>query len=135
MITSVHFGRGPSSNFIFSSSWDSAIKVWQTERLQNEPVAVLNGHRSRVTDIDVTQDGQHFVSSSTDTTLLMWEATKPFNCIAVYRAPPTERGFNCVAAYKDLFITGSENGVVRVWPIATSSNYKSHFHKIEDHNK
>ena len=104
----------------------------KNNQFRKDPIGILNGHKSTVTDISVTEDGDYLVSSSIDSTLILWETCEPFKCVAVYRAPSTERnGFNCVSAGKELIISGSENGVVRIWPVF-SPKFKSFFHQVEN---
>jgi WD40 repeat protein len=70
------------------------------------------------------------VSSGADCTIRLWALAEPFNCIVKYLAPTSEGAFSCISAGEKIFVSGSENGMLRVWPLL-SEDYQDLFTKAK----
>jgi len=68
------------------------------------------------------------LSSSADCSIRLWALSEPFNCIAKYITPASEGAFSCLSAGEKIFVSGSENGMLRVWPLL-SEDYMDLFNK------
>jgi WD40 repeat protein len=64
----------PTSNYLFSASWDHTIKVWDLTMAQE--VETLRGHTDSVTAIALDEADRVLVSGSCDRTIRVWEAAK-----------------------------------------------------------
>ena len=136
-VSSTCFGRGPSSQFLYSCGWDAKIRVWNAvpvggRRQSPEPVAVLRGHTGRVASAQTSDDGRVLVSISADYTARLWEAAEAFGCLCVYR--PLERmgQMTALGVGKRHFATGSDSGVIRVWPLFGSGEHSGSFKPFEE---
>ncbi|WFD04701.1 hypothetical protein MVES1_000024 [Malassezia vespertilionis] len=61
---------GDDGHHIVSGSGDWAVRVWDTATGACD--AVLEGHGSRIWDVDATHDGTHVASASGDSTIKIW---------------------------------------------------------------
>lgn len=130
VVSSVCFGRKETANLIVSCSWDGTLKVWSVESSKHGvPVKTLGGHRARMTDVRVTADGKQLITSAADCTLRLWSLVEPFGCVVDYVAPVTEGAFTCLDCGDKMFVSGSENGMLRVWPLYSVPEYQPLFSK------
>ncbi|KAJ3431807.1 hypothetical protein M0812_20730 [Anaeramoeba flamelloides] len=98
-------------------SWDRTVKIWNFDTRSKKITAIktLKYHLDKVNDIDVSADQSFLFSCSSDFTVRCYELTKPYNCVAVYSVL-REGPLNCIRVGTDSFVTGSENGLIRIWP-------------------
>uniref|UniRef100_V5EEU8 WD40 repeat-containing protein SMU1 n=2 Tax=Kalmanozyma brasiliensis (strain GHG001) TaxID=1365824 RepID=V5EEU8_KALBG len=69
-VKSVRF-VGEEGRKLVSGSSDNTVRLWSTNSGRCEQI--LQGHRSRVWDVDSTQTGGHVASASGDSTVKVWE--------------------------------------------------------------
>ncbi|MBI4618041.1 MAG: hypothetical protein HY720_30840, partial [Planctomycetes bacterium] len=62
----------PDGKWIVSGSWDTTLKVWDTET--GREFRSLVGHENWVSAVAVSPDGKWMVSGSWDKTLKVWDA-------------------------------------------------------------
>ena len=84
VVSAVCWGKGASSNLVYSAGWDRKLKVWDAgaAKASVAPVAVLEGHTARITDIDSSTTGEFVVTVSTDESAIVWAAASPFAALA-----------------------------------------------------
>ena len=106
----------PSGHHIVSTSTDGPVKTWDAET--GECHLTLIGHTSQVKAIVYSPKGDQVITGSTDKTIRLWDTSsgqcrvvvQTFDNIAQSIAWSTEPYYNC-------FITGYDNGVVRMWQV------------------
>ncbi|KIS67698.1 uncharacterized protein UMAG_11126 [Mycosarcoma maydis] len=81
-VKSVRF-VGEEGRKLVSGSSDNTVRLWNSNTGQCE--MVLEGHRSRVWDVDSTRTGGHVASASGDSTVKVWEVESA-QCKATLRA-------------------------------------------------
>ncbi|KDE08948.1 hypothetical protein MVLG_01038 [Microbotryum lychnidis-dioicae p1A1 Lamole] len=69
-VKSVRFIGAEGAQLVSGSS-DNSVRVWETRSARC--LAVYTGHRSRVWDVDATQDGERLLSASGDKTVKVWD--------------------------------------------------------------
>ncbi|SCZ88541.1 BZ3500_MvSof-1268-A1-R1_Chr2-1g04478 [Microbotryum saponariae] len=69
-VKSVRFIGAEGAQLVSGSS-DNSVRVWETHSARC--LAVYTGHRSRVWDVDATQDGERLLSASGDKTVKVWD--------------------------------------------------------------
>ncbi|SCV71988.1 BQ2448_4682 [Microbotryum intermedium] len=69
-VKSVRF-IGAEGTQLVSGSSDNTVRVWETHSARC--LAVCTDHRSRVWDVDATQDGERLLSASGDKTVKVWD--------------------------------------------------------------
>lgn len=119
--SAVSWGKGPTADTLFSSSWDRSINVFAlnpriVDKEAQPSVPALRGHAARITDTDVSEDGQLLVSVSTDVTAVVWNATAPYAPLVRYSMSANDGYLSAVSAGRTLFVTASESGQISVWP-------------------
>jgi len=130
VVSAVCFGKAGSANLIFSCSWDGATKVWDLKK--GHPLQTLRGHRGKVTDVAVTNDGKFLLTAGVDCSILLWDLlNQGFSLIVKYTTPLSEGPFSCLNAGTSTFISGSANGMLRVWPLWGVDATKELFHAYQ----
>jgi WD40 repeat protein len=91
--------------------------MWDAE--SGAALAVLRGHKSAVTSVSYSPDGQHIVSGSYDGTVRMWDAQSGA-ALAVLEGH--ERVITNVACSQDglRIVSSSLDNTVRIWDVQTS---------------
>eukprot|EP01133_Synstelium_polycarpum_P007208 gene7208-8372_t len=116
VVSTAIFGRGPSSQYAFSASWDGSIKVWSYANKSTRPMNEMeHAHDSRISSLAISPDGSTLVSSSSDGKIRTWQATAPFALICEYTSTDAVP-INRVHSGRDIFISASDNGMIRCWP-------------------
>eukprot|EP01132_Coremiostelium_polycephalum_P011229 gene11229-13756_t len=115
VISSVTFGKGVSSNFIYTVGWDGMIKVWDISNKKNFALKEIHGHTSRITQVTVSPDGNTISTACSDGTIRTWMAIRPFNLIVEY-TPNDSSCSNCISSGSTTLISASDNGMIRCWP-------------------
>ncbi|HEY9596051.1 MAG TPA: hypothetical protein V6D33_00075, partial [Cyanophyceae cyanobacterium] len=59
----------PDGQILATTSWDNRVQLW---RLDDTLIKTLDGHHSRVTSINWSNDGKSLVSGSEDKTAIVW---------------------------------------------------------------
>jgi len=65
-----------SSDILISGSRDKNLIVWKLTHEQNKygtPVKLLKGHSHFISDVVMTSDGNHIISSSWDKSMRLWD--------------------------------------------------------------
>eukprot|EP00698_Gefionella_okellyi_P010754 TRINITY_DN2810_c0_g1_i2.p1 TRINITY_DN2810_c0_g1~~TRINITY_DN2810_c0_g1_i2.p1 ORF type:complete len:636 (-),score=117.27 TRINITY_DN2810_c0_g1_i2:27-1934(-) len=119
VVSAVVFGRQFSQRYVFTASWDNTIKMWAVGSTGATPVQTFRGHTARVNALSLTADGRRLLSAANDFSVRLWNLDEPFQTVCVYSTASHELGVNSVFGGQKVFITGSENGLVRVWPQPT----------------
>lgn len=125
------WGKGPSRETLFTASWDSTIKVWEGAGQWSNPLPLgtLRGHGGRITALCASQDGTRLISTAADGEALVWDATAaPYACLCSYVMGDASSVISC-AGGKFGFSTGSENGMIRIWPLQGVEHYAQLFAK------
>eukprot|EP00708_Paratrimastix_pyriformis_P002092 GAFH01000831.1.p1 GENE.GAFH01000831.1~~GAFH01000831.1.p1 ORF type:complete len:897 (-),score=295.41 GAFH01000831.1:8-2365(-) len=122
VVSCVCWGRGPSAGLLFSSSWDRTISIWQPDP-RGAPVAPIRkyagNHHAHITQLSVSRSGAHLVSVDAEGGVFCWHAgPNPMGCVSKYRSR-VEGAISCCAAGENEFVTGSEAGMVHLWPLPT----------------
>jgi WD40 repeat protein len=126
-ITSVCWGKGSTANMLYTCSWDKSVRVWNVAGKSNLAVQVLTGHKARVSEVVCSASGKMLVSVSVDDTCRVWEAEAPYRCLCVYVPNEATGSIVSVACGSTSFTTGSEDGIIRVWPLVGSAGNEGCF--------
>jgi WD40 repeat protein len=131
VVTSVCFGHGLSEGLLISASWDKTIKIWEwglTPKKSSDCVSVLRGHTAKINALSlIPGQGEYLLSAGEDCTIRLWRLSAPFEMHAMYVAPSNELGFTSLDSVASWFISGSANGLVRIWPLPFSPESLSRF--------
>jgi len=134
-VSSVRWGRGPSSGLLFSAGWDHVVSVWAAEGTgETAPLASRRLHGARVTDMDVSSTGHFLITVSADFSARQWTASAELVPIARFPCTALDGGMTSVAAGTRRFFCASDNGQIRVFPIYTPTDPASAaaFTQVED---
>eukprot|EP00753_Platysulcus_tardus_P020405 PLAT8027.1.p2 GENE.PLAT8027.1~~PLAT8027.1.p2 ORF type:complete len:756 (+),score=425.52 PLAT8027.1:37-2304(+) len=133
-VSTLAWGHGETSQVIFSGGWDHTVRVFNKEPVHVvggvvRPTAVLRGHSARLSQIECTPNGQALVSSSTDGTACLWSTADPFELLARYGMQLMDGidHINCVSVADTMFLTGSESGMIKLWPLYGVDRYEDSF--------
>eukprot|EP00118_Oscarella_pearsei_P010463 m.64383 g.64383 ORF g.64383 m.64383 type:complete len:1662 (+) comp35248_c0_seq9:54-5039(+) len=98
---------------VVSGSWDGTVKAWDLD--SGNVVETMEGHADWVTDVAVTGDGLHVLSSSADGTIRHWTLGFCEGPRGILRGH--KGAVNAVAMTSDGFkaISGGDDKVLRVW--------------------
>lgn len=101
-----------SGHLLLSGSADSTIKVWDAHH-DRELLRTFSGHSKAITDLDFHPSGRHFLSSSYDRQMKLWD-TEYGKCISRFTTGKTP---HCIriqpASGGNEFISGSEKKIVQ----------------------
>lgn len=61
VITCVEYGHHESKGLIFTGGWDNVINIWSVE--DKKLVLTLKHHTARITELDISPDGQYVCGS------------------------------------------------------------------------
>lgn len=136
VVTSVVFGRGASAGLLFTGSWDKTIRVWRVGEKVTNPqlVSVLGGqkgHSNKISQLDITPDGRYLVSAAFDRSVILWNATAPFEPIARYTTLTNDGAFTSVAAMQRFIVVGAANGMVYEFPLFNPDQVHPSFNDVD----
>ena len=95
------------SNLQFAScSFDCTIKIWSIEKYTQIPIAILHGHKSKISSLLYIKNQNFLISCAWDNTLRVWSLLT-YQCVSVFKA---ERCFiiHCFDVIDDNVIAGGE---------------------------
>ncbi|KAI8079765.1 WD40-repeat-containing domain protein [Halteromyces radiatus] len=127
VISAVKFHKFNNKWYLASGADDCTVRVWDLQSRQC--IAVLKSHVSVVRGLDFSSDGRTLISGSRDKVVNVWDwQTKKLK--ATYPIYETLETVGFVAkdtdfsAYggkpsSDVFYTGGDKGVIRLWELAT----------------
>ena len=111
------------NNYIISCSYDKTIIIWDLIKLNNKSskLAVLQGHKGRIYDIDLVNDKDLLLSCGMDKNILLWDI-KNFNLIKkiylnscihnlMVRYLLLEKNFNNVESKELIFVYTQNKGI------------------------
>jgi WD40 repeat protein len=120
--------------------------IMNDKNAQDPAVLTLEGHTGNVTSIGFQRDGRYLYAGSEDGTLKVWDLSNPYCCQSYNVGAPVNSV--CLRTDRDEFITGDQNGYVKIWdyrgsggggihknglihsvkPSASSNEFESLFH-------
>jgi|SRR3954447_16982352 WD40 repeat protein len=101
----------PDDRYVVTNSWHNGMTVRELDT--GEPVAELVGHTALITGMDVTPDGRHLVSVSTDQTLRLWSLPDG----RLLDTVTGDRYLTCCRALPDGVLVGDAAGGLRFFAI------------------
>lgn len=131
VVSAITWGKGGSSDVLFSAGWDHTIKAWQGSQRSASavsPLETMRAHSARVTDLDSSNDGRYVVSVAADFTAVIWAAGEAFSALAKCELHRGGGYVTSVSAGGSAFVTATEKGQIEVWPFPTAENA----HSFED---
>jgi len=122
-VSSVCWGEGPScSQLLFSGGWDHTIKMWTAGKGRDKtPEATLCGHHGKVHSLAAVPQKDLLVSASSDLSILLWHVPAG-SIICRYEGQQPEDAFTAVSTLDNLIVSGSENGMLRMWTLPPSES-------------
>jgi len=121
VVSCVTFGKGNNSQFFYTASWDGTIKIWDLANKKSKPISEIKAHNSRISALTVSTDGEILISSCSDGIIKTWKASRPWSIISEY-IPNDNVSTNAISSNEHIFVTGSDNGMIRCWP-----HYSEHY--------
>ncbi|KOS14382.1 wd repeat protein [Malassezia pachydermatis] len=109
---------GEEGRKIVSGSSDCTLRLWDTETGVCD--AILEGHGSRIWDVDATQDGTLLASASSDATVRLWSTDSKLTQMTL------RGGYGDVyccrfSSDKEHLVTGGYDKLVRLYDVATGT--------------
>jgi WD40 repeat protein len=68
-----------------------------------------------VSNLKVNDDGSVLVSTCADGTMMLWQATNPFQLLCTYVA--MDAGASSMDVGRNIIATGYDDGMIRIWPM------------------
>ncbi|EGC35285.1 hypothetical protein DICPUDRAFT_55281 [Dictyostelium purpureum] len=123
VVSSVAFGSNQSQQYFFSASWDGIIKVWDLSNPKKTSKSIndFKAHNSRISSIKVSDDGELLIAAFSDGHLKTFSTLRPWNLVAEY-TPNDNTSCNCISSNSSIIVSGSDNGMIRCWPINIGNN-------------
>lgn len=103
---------------VYTGSADRRIRVWTRPAgaKQHELIATLDRHRSAVNALALSGDGSILYSGACDRSVLVWEREEKVDYMTVTGAlRGHDRAILSLACAGEMVVSGSGDGVVRVW--------------------
>jgi len=107
------------------SGVDISTRIWDLNT--GEQLAELYGHDDWLWSVSWSPDGQYFITSASDTRILLWDA-ETYEIIRRYEGhtgPVNKVDFGPTGA---TFVSGATDGTVRVWDVETGAELRRFFH-------
>ncbi|CAI2166110.1 17730_t:CDS:10 [Funneliformis geosporum] len=133
IISSLKFWKESYEWMLISGSDDCNIRVWDLSK--RSCVAVLKSHVSMVRGLDITNDGKYLISGSRDKVVNIWDLNKKklVKTFPIYETIETVGILepNTIISEvennvgKELFYTGGDKGIIRIWDLKTGNLIKA----------
>ncbi|CAG8469134.1 6057_t:CDS:10 [Paraglomus occultum] len=133
VITALKFHPDIKRLLLFSGADDCKIRVWDLK--SRNCLAVFESHVSLIRGLDVSNDGNLLISGSRDKVVNVWdiENKKLINTFPIYETietvgilkPETTFGVEDDHEHNELFYTGGDKGIVRIWDLNSGKLVKS----------
>ncbi|KAK8800683.1 hypothetical protein WA158_000008 [Blastocystis sp. Blastoise] len=118
VVTCCIYGHGATSHIVYTGGWDNKINAWDIK--QRKLIVSLQVHTARITELDVSQDGQYLVSASADRSILLWKIS-PTGCQLLSKYDCHEVPLT-VDFFQNQIIAGYIGGVIRLWPLPSKTD-------------
>lgn len=115
VIPAVVFGRAQSASLYYSASWEGNIKVWDLSK-KDKVIHEIPAFDCRVSSLTTSNDGKVLVASCSNGTIKTFSALSPFHQLSEY-TPNDHVCTNSVSANDEIFVSSSENGLIRAWSL------------------
>ncbi|RHZ70856.1 hypothetical protein Glove_265g18 [Diversispora epigaea] len=118
---------------LISGSDDCNIRIWDLH--SRKCIGVLKSHVSIIRGLDVTHDGKYIISGSRDKVVNIWDFNKKtlINTFPIYETietlgvlqPYTIINENEDTFVKEMFYTGGDKGIIRIWDLQSGKLVKA----------
>lgn len=110
-VTSLAFSK--DGQFLLTGSQDQKLVLWNWMNLSKKvfPLRGILGHSNVVTQVCLSEDGKFALSASKDKTAILWN----LDGTILKRIKHNAAIFACDISIRNLIITGSEDGVIKIW--------------------
>ncbi|RMG78879.1 MAG: hypothetical protein D6712_20580, partial [Chloroflexi bacterium] len=108
----------PDGRLFASASDDETAMVWEVEK--DQPLAVLEGHRSRLLTVRFSPDGRALATGSWDTTAILWDMNT-FEEIRKFEGHTGGVTHIEFLPEKQAILTSSWDNSLRMWNIVTGA--------------
>ena len=122
-VTSIVTGKSDSedtdSSVVLSGSRDKSIILWKIEQGEDErtygkPLKSLEGHSHFVTDLALTEQKTHLISSSWDRTMRLWDL-RTSETQALFKSDGKEINTVCLSRDNRFIFSGGCENVMKLW--------------------
>jgi guanine nucleotide-binding protein subunit beta-2-like 1 protein len=124
-VTSIVTGKGQGGDLedtvLVSGSRDKTLIIWNLnqqshENHYGEPFRCLTGHNHFVTDLDISNDDKHVISSSWDNTLRIWDL-RYAKCSRKFIGHQREVESVCFSTDNSRIFSGGHEKSVNLWNV------------------
>ena len=123
VVSSVTFGRGECKEMFFSGCWNGVIKAWKSGHGNVlGPGALISlssiyAHPTRISSLATTVNGKVLVSSCGGGSATTWTIAPTGILTPLSAYANINESIISSVALERTFVTGSETGTLRLWPI------------------
>ncbi|PKK69944.1 WD40 repeat-like protein [Rhizophagus irregularis] len=133
IISSLKFWKDDSKWMLISGADDCNIRIWDLSK--RNCVAVLKSHVSIIRGLGVSNDGKYLISGSRDKVVNLWDLNKNklIKTFPIYETIETIGILNPDTFIseiensigRELFYTGGDNGIIRIWDLQSGKLVKA----------
>lgn len=133
VVSTVAWGRGSSSDMLFSGSWDQTVRAWNIKDGQDAKKTTLSRvfpagpansvHQGRVTGLSISPDGRWLFSSSADHSVVQWSLSESdLPPVVRYETVTNDGSFTCCVATDSTILVGTDSGMIYEFPLYEPDN-------------